>query len=250
MKTSGILIISACALMVSLQECTKTSEQPFNAPARLKGKILTTTQVGMLATEQNGVLVSALDTDPAITSTTDNDGNYFLDVPTGTYNFLAEKQGYGASHLQGLALVGGHEPFYVYFRINEKSTTLLNNMTLSLDSSIINYLQLRVNGVISHSFPYTYYFNIRALAFLGKTPGVSSTDYVQVASINIYGPSGSDLSEVIYYDKSLSPSGSTLYARVYGVAAYDFGYWDAVSKKTKYTSLNENGSDVATILLP
>jgi hypothetical protein len=234
--------------MVSLQECTKTTEQPINAPAQLKGKILTTTQFGILATEQKGVLVSAQDTDPAITSTTDNDGNYFLDnIPTGTYNFSAEKQGYGASHLQGLALVGGHEPFYFYFRINEKSTTLLNNMTLSLDS----YLHVKVSGVVSHNLPFTsYYPNIRALVFLGKTPGVSSVDYVQIASIYMNVPNGSNVSEVIYYDKNLFPSGSTLYARVYGVATYDFGYWDAVSNKTMYTSLNENESDVATILLP
>ena len=252
MKTSGILITCACALMVSLQECTKTTEQPFNAPAQLKGKVLTTTQFGIVATEQNGVLVSAQDTDPAITSTTDNDGNYFLDnIPTGTYNFLAEKQGYGASHLQGLALVGGHKAQYVYFRINEKSTTLLNNMTLSLDTSILNSSQVRVNGVASHtSLPTTYYFNIRAFVFLGKTPGVSSADYVQLASITIDVPTGSNISKAIYYDKSLFPGGSTIYAKVYGVATYDFGYLDRISNKIIYTSLNENGSDVASILLP
>jgi hypothetical protein len=252
MKTSGILITCACLFMVSLQECSKATEQPFNAPAQIRGKIETVTQFGILATEQNGVLVSAQDTDPAISSTTDNDGNYILDnIPTGTYNFLAEKQGYGTSHLQGLALVGGHEPLYIYYRINEKSTTLLNNITLSLDTSILNYSQVRINGVVSHTFPYTtYYFNIRAFAFLGKTPGVSSADYVQLASFNINVPSGSNISEAIYYDKSLFPSGSTMYARVYGVAAYDFGYLDAISNKNIYTSLNENGSDVAFILLP
>lgn len=249
MKTPGIVIICACALMVSLPECTKSTEEPFNAPAQLKGKIVTTTQFGMMATEQNGVLVSAQDTDPAISSTTDNDGNYFIDnIPTGTYNFLAEKPGYGTSHLQGLPLVGGHEPLYVYFRINEKSTTLLNNITLSLDTL---YSQVRVNGVVSHTLSDAiYYFNIRALVFLGKTPGVSFADYNQVTSININVPSGSDLSEIIYPDVRLFPSGSTLYARVYGVATYDFGYLDRISNKIIYTSLNENGSDVAFILLP
>lgn len=176
------------------------------------------------------------------------DGKYEIrDIPQGTYNLIASREGYGDYQWQGLQIVGGKEPIYSSMMLSEKSKTTIDNVSLE----VINGNQIYLKGIVNHNFvsdPYSYY-RPTIMYFIHTSDTPSDTNYLQSGWIQFDGISGSELDYQIYLDSKQFPSGSKIYVIAYGCSPNDNGYYDILSNQYIYSSLGP-GSNIAGITIP
>jgi hypothetical protein len=186
--------------------------------------------------------------DPLLSTLSDSTGHFELtNIPTGTYDLKVSKQGYGDCIAQGIMILGGDLPLYLYPRLYETSTTRIENIKLELDSLSDLYLK----GIGSHNFvltPQTYIFPT-VIYFIHTTPQVSSENFLSSGTFIIKSESGSLCKDKLWINSELFPSGTTIYAIAYGSIRYNNSYYDIESNQYRYTGLG-TASNVATYKIP
>jgi len=84
--------------------------------------------------------------------------------------------------------------------------------------------------------------------FFGKSPSVSSTNYLKTQS---YQTSTNNFSSsYIWIDKANFPSGTPLYVILYGGTYYSFPNQDLTTGLLIYPEISATGSDIASIIVP
>lgn len=228
--------------------CEKSELGQPDLKGTLKGELYTLDEFGNQNNENENIALELEGSEPLLSVLTDSMGKYEIkDIPSGTYNLIISKDGYGEIQRQGIQIVGGNEYLYLNGSIIEKSSTTIENFTLE----IVNGSGVSLKGIVNHNFianewGYTM-LNIRY--FIHNTDNPSDTNYLETGAVSFNGESGSILDAQIYIDKKNFPSGSNINVIVYGSSFFESSYYDILSNQFIYTSLG-TGSNIASITLP
>jgi hypothetical protein len=215
----------------------------------IKGSIRTYDEFSNQNNDHENVDVKLEGSIPLIYATTDSEGKYELsNIPSGTYNLIVSKEGYGEYQTQGLQIVGGKEPIY-YFSIPilQKSKTIIENFSLEIADNSEIYLK----GTVHHNYIIDEWGirepSIRYFIHYFNNP--SAKNYLQTGTLRFNEVSGSQLNSKILIDRTQFSFGSEIFIILYGCSSYEFGYFDILSNQYIYTSLGI-GSNIASIILP
>lgn len=244
-------ILAAFVLLLGiLSGCEESESAQFSLEGTIEGEVRTINELGIETSDQANVQVQLRgEADKVLLSTTtDEEGKYVLKhIPSGTYNMVITKDGYGEFQNQGIMVVGGDEPLFINGSLFEKSKTIITDLSASTVSSN----QLILKGLVFH------YFSVADLAFnrLGimcffhtdKNP--SSDNYLQAGMLYFNGESGSYMENSLYLNKDYFPPGSDVYIVAYGSMKYYWGYYDIKSNQNRYTSIGQP-SNIAHVTLP
>lgn len=237
-------------MLLLFSGCENSEVVQLDLKGTLKGKISTLDEFGFNNSDQENVVVQLDGSVPLISSITDSTGHYEMnEIPSGTYNLIISKEGYGENQRQGLQIVGGNEPIYCNDFIIEKSSTTIENLSLE----IVNITEIYMKGIVNHNYLFEQ-GGSRAPAiryFIDNIENPSYINYLQTGTFSHYGEGGSQIEERIYIDKNLLPSGSKIYVIAYGCYGLDSfgGYFDFLSNQYIYTSVGTE-SNIASITIP
>lgn len=235
-------------MLIGVLACSeKESEAPIGLKGEIRGKIFLYTEFGQRELTMDGVSLSLKDpeTQHEIRTTTDLNGNYTLkDVPIGTYDINVEKQGFSPSTIENLPVIGGKEPLYLNYSLIRPSTSEASNLSLQYVSGSI-----RMKCTLLHHYtgpsPLVIY-----LVFIGNTPDVSPEHYLSTSTISTTQSSGTLYEGQVSYNSKQFPSGSTLYAVVYGLTNGNRILIDPDTGFTTYEGLGTVPSNIASIKIP
>jgi len=192
--------------------------------------------------------------EPLLSAITDSTGCYEInDIPSGTYNIIVSKEGYGEYQRQGFQIVGGKEPLYFNGSIVEKSSTTIDDLSLEIVNGTDIYLKCIVNHTYSASHGNNQIPAIRY--FINNTDNPSDTNYLQTNIAGFEGESGTQLFSLVYLNEDLFPSGSKIYIRAYGCNGvwgtylYLYGYYDILLNQYVDVTLGK-ASNIASIIVP
>ena len=240
-------LLTGFLIVILFSGCEK-SENLLDLKGTLKGRIYTLDEFGYQVSDNENILIQLEGSEPLISSVTDSTGRYEIkDIPTGTYNLIISKEGYGSNIRQGFQIVGGNEPLYLIGSIIEKSSTLIENLSLE----ILNDSEIYLKGIVNHNYIIAEWdFNKPTIRyFIHDENNPSGDNYVETFWLRFEGDSGSQLFSRIYIDNKRFPSGSKIYIIAYGYYYFDWGYFDILANQLKYTTLGK-GSNIASIIIP
>lgn len=236
-------------LIIITTGCEKTEQFPLNLKGTIKGEIIPRNEFGPANDDYEGFSIQLEGSEPLISTSTDIDGNYELkNIPTGTYNLIISKEGYGEYQKQGLQIVGGDEPLYFKAALNKKSSTTIENIS----HEIVNGTEIYLRGTVYHNIPFdipTVPHEAVIRYFVHGSENPSGTDYSGTNTLIFNGESGTQFNYRINIDKKKYPSGSTIYLIAYGCSYYDLGFYDLLSNLYIYSSIG-TGSNIASITIP
>lgn len=241
-----IKVILKCLFVLSLfTNCTKEIEiVRLESSAKIEGEIRVVDKYGDWSEENEGFKVRLEGTEPARETFTDNNGEYdFDDVPTGTYNIIITKEGYGESQRQGITIVGVNEPVRKEFAwVYELSDITIDNLSIEYVGENL----LSIKGIINHTFtsgaPVIMYY-------LHNSDVPTSTHFMQYSLEYFHGASGAMMEDLVDLDPNLFESGTTIQAVAYGVQDSHACYYDILTGKLIYPSLGP-ASNIATTSIP
>ncbi|MEA1899022.1 MAG: carboxypeptidase-like regulatory domain-containing protein [Bacteroidota bacterium] len=228
--------------------CEKSEIKQLDLKGTLKGKIYTLDEFGYQNSDNENIVIKLKGSEPLISIITDTSGIYEIkDIPSGTYNLIISKEGYGEYQRQGIQIVGGNEPLYFNGSIIEKSSTTIENLSLE----IVNSTEVYLKGIVNHNYIIDQWsFWTPAIRyFINNSNNPSDNNYLQTSSVSFNGDSGSQMESRIYIDMNLFPSGSKIYVIAYGCYGFEYGYYDILSNQYKYSSLGTR-SNIASITIP
>lgn len=225
-------------------------ERAVKLPVNVKAYVTTYDQYGMYKSDARGgvsVVIKAGTTSAAETQT-DAVGYGSLQATTGTYHFECSKSGYATLVTQPYQLLGGDATYPVNFTLQEVSTTRFEDITLSIDAR-----QMTVGATVYHNFPYgvpgEFFYGVHGIIFMSTSPDVSSTNYLQTATFSVTVSGGKTATQIVNVFANYFPSGTTLYARIYGAAYNEYGTYNAQTGKYTYNTLGP-ASTTAKLLIP
>jgi hypothetical protein len=141
-------ILTGFLIIILFSGCEK-SEIVLDLKGTLKGRINTLNEFGAQIIDNNNIIIQLEGSEPLLSTVTDDTGKYEInDIPAGTYNLVISKDGYGSNIRQGFQIVGGNEPLYFYTSIIEKSSTLIENLSLE----ILNDTEIYLKGIVNHNY--------------------------------------------------------------------------------------------------
>lgn len=232
-------------LLILLSGCVKETEiVRLELAAKIEGTIVTYDEFNNLINDPENVQVQLEGTDPVLSTFTDKDGKYeFENVPTGTYNLIFSKEGYGTSQEQGIKIVGGSEAVrHFYNDLFAISTITIENLTVeNVDNQTI-----LLKAIVNHDFTNTYPV---LLYYLHTSENTSGTHYMQFGYIYFFGASGTQLSSTIEINSNKFSPGSTIYAVAYGSQSTHASYYDIQTGLLIFPSLGE-ASNTASVTIP
>lgn len=240
---TGLILI-----LLLFSGCEKSELEQLDLKGTLKGKIYTLDEFGYQNSDNENILIKLEGSEPLLSIITDTSGIYEIkDIPSGTYNLIISKEGYGEYQRQGIQIVGGNEPLYFNSSIIEESTTTIEGLSLE----IVNSSEIYLKGIVTHNYIIDEWSpRIPAIRyFIHNSNNPSDNNYLQTGSVSFNGDSGSQMESRLYVDMNLFPSGSKIYVIVYGCYGYEYGYYDILTNQYKYTSLGK-GSNIASITIP
>jgi len=242
-------IFTALILILLLfSGCDKSEQEQLDLKGTLKGKVYTLDEFGNQISDNENIVIQLVGSEPLISFITDTSGTYEInDIPSGTYNLIISKEGYGEYQRQGFQIIGGYEPLYFNGSIIEKSSTTIENLSLE----IVNSTEVYLKGIVNHNFIIDQWiFRTPAIRyFIHNSNNPSDNNYLQTSFFSFNGGSGSQMESRIYIDMNLFPSGSKIYVIAYGCDGHEYGYYDILSNQYKYSSLG-TGSNITSITIP
>ncbi len=227
--------------------CEKSEVIPLALKGTLKGEIFTLDEFGYQNSDNGNVSLRLEGSEPILSVTTDSVGKFEIkNIPTGTYNLIISKEGYGENQIQGLQIVGGNEPLYFNRSIVEKSNTTVES--LSLENK---FDEIYLKGIVNHNYidDGWGFRTVTIRYFIHSLDIPSDTNYLRTGIFSFSGESGTSMEIPIYLDKSEFPSGSNVSVIAYGCYTYESGYYDILSGEYRYTTLG-TGSNIASITVP
>jgi hypothetical protein len=240
-----ILIASILALEL-LAGCTDT--EIISTP--LKGSIKGIVQCyGRTSEDNSGVLITVEGSEPEIQVMSDVKGDYEInDLPTGTYDLVFSKPGYGTHKIIGYSFVGGDEPVmlssYIYQLLDltiKELTVTLEKYDWSQSAQLYAQLHFEANDEPSTSGMLRYY--------ISTSPDVSLSNY-QETNTTYFFASGGEYSFQKQINTTRYTSGTDLYIVVYPCLDTYLNYIDVNTGNLIYSSVNPNGSPVAHVKIP
>lgn len=271
MKFSQLVFATLCAGTL-LGGCKGKDGEP--GPAGPAGAGLSGNVVGFVypfdefgrPQAKSGVTVTAENTNPLVTATTDANGRYELvNLKSGTYNFAYSKAGYGTYKVQGYPHAGGDQPAFLYDRqIIGISTTTVTGFSISspqppssggsgpseeyveLSATLTNPNQPSNGG--------QFYYSPRVAVYVGATPNVTAATGQEVTMYSSSSQGNQLLSSLTRssLNREGFATGTNAYAIMYGTPAfYDYSYYyDTLTGKRINTSLSANPSQVVPFIVP
>ncbi|MBT3210149.1 MAG: carboxypeptidase regulatory-like domain-containing protein [Bacteroidetes bacterium] len=237
----GLIIIC-----LSLMSCKKTEVIELDLTGIIKGEIYTLDEYIFQNNDYQGIFIKLAGSEPLITTYTNSSGKYeLINIPTGTYDLIISKDGYGEYQIQGIQIVGGDEPIYFNNSLVQKSSTVVENLSLQ----IMSFSEINMTGIVNHNFYGQTFFYPTIRYFINNTEGVSNNNYIQTEEICFFEESGMQFTSQIAISKNLYPSGSKIYIIAYGCHLHDNGYYDIMSNQYRYSSLGI-GSNKVSITIP
>lgn len=191
------------------------------------------------------------------TTSTDSNGRWSIDeLPTGTYNILISKNGFGYFKYTSVQFIGGGE-----YYIGTRFLTSVPVLPVGLDSTITNPFAVIILGTLYEEIPEADYHNV--LIFFGLSDSVSSNPeyykYMRSASISL-GSFSESININILKDIGFN-SGDTIYITAFASISfynYMFGgyvgyyyhrYIDTITGRYVYTHLGKK-SNIVSFQLP
>jgi len=240
-----ISIIPFLILLILLSNCKK-DEITLRLKGTIKGSVETSDEFGNRTNDLANILIQ-LDGSELITFLTDSSGEYEINnIPTGTYNLIVSKEGYGDIQLQGMQIVGGDEPIYFSTSIAKKPSTIIEDLSLEVvNDSVV------MKGIVWHN----YSVNVstgkipQIRYFMHQDENPSVTNYLITEEIDFTGESGTQLTMRLYLNKRIFPSGSKMYIVTYGSNRRRSFYYDILSNKLIYPDLGK-ASNIASVTIP
>jgi hypothetical protein len=242
MKHIKVLLGCAIILTIVINSCKKTEQTSVPLTGTLKGVVTLYDEYKTLTVDKSGITVSIDSTVPLKTSVTDIDGNYQIDsLPSGRYNISFSKTGYADRKIIDYAFAGGILPQYCGTYLTKPSTTIVTNfaMTINSNSSVL------LAGVFSPEIPDGEFRLF--LLFLSNSSSVSSTNYMDAI---LLGSNTTILDFRFSIDKTIFPSGTSMYAKAYGDSYRGYQTLDSETGLMKYATLNPTGSNTVSIVVP
>ncbi len=186
-----------------------------------------------------------------IKAITDESGKFVIDdLESGTYNIIFNKEGFYQYMIMGYGFVGGAVPASI------RTIPLYRELDMEIDSmeltdmGMIYSVRLEVTARVSGKD----YNNLRCRCFLGDSPGVSYTDYIESFVSGNYIVSGNDIHTISFdfkVDTFKFPSGSELYMIMYPASGSGQYYTNMENGTKIYSSISKDQpSNVASIIVP
>jgi hypothetical protein len=242
MKTNLLIFISAL-LLVSCHD--KESEEIIDLKGTVKGKVTLVNEFGFPENDQSGASWSFSDGTKDFSAATNQTGDFLLEnVPIGTYNATLQKPDYSPATIRGIRIAGGKEPFYLSYYLSRPSTTKITELSMQFVNGFIN-----LNGKVKHNYAGDFFY-VRLVIFFGNTPDVSPQKHSRSVTTYFSQPSGTALSVNINLESRLFPSGSTVYAVVYGQSSTSYISINPETFLYEYTGLSTSPSNVASVKIP
>ncbi|MCU4164761.1 carboxypeptidase-like regulatory domain-containing protein [Carboxylicivirga caseinilyticus] len=234
------LILLTILLIIAFCSCKKNEILPIDLKGTIQGTWYTRDEFGNTVDDRIKVVIQLEGSDPLIKTETDIEGRYVLNnIPTGTYNLIISKDGYGEFQTQGLQIVGGDEPLYSGGFLVQKSSTRVSNLYLELDDNGLLYLK----GIIHQNNPWGMVF---VRFYFHNSEDISSINYLKTMNLIVSEPNGSEFSFRLYDNYKTGDFASKLHAIAYGESEWSGGYYDIASQQYVITTLGE-ASNVAKI---
>lgn len=240
---TGLILI-----LLLFSGCEKSEIVQLDLKGILKGEVYTLDEFGNQNNDNENITIQLEGSEPLISVITDSSGQYEIkDIPSGTYNLIISKEGYGEYQRQGAQILGGNEPLYFNGSIIEKSSTTIENLSLE----IVNSSEIYLKGIVNHNYIIDEWsFRVPAIRyFIHNLSNPSDINYLQNGIVSFNGDSGTQLESRIFVDMNHFPSGSKIYIIAYGCYGYERGYYDILSNQYIYSSLGI-GSNIAWITIP
>lgn len=241
-----ILRLSLFMLLLSAG-CSTTEIIRLDLTGTIYGTVHTRTEYGGDSGDQKNVLVTLEGSDPLISTTTDSSGRFFLNhVPSGTYDLVFSREGYGTIKRMGYSFVGDDSVFTLA-SLYEKSSVIIQNLTAEItDNTSVNVkAMITYDTLNSRSYgparPYLIYC-------IHDSPDVSFDNCTYLYTQPFVEKSGSLLNEGVPIGNDLLQSGRKIYIVLYG-NPFLSGYRDPVSRKQIYTSTGKP-SDIVSVTIP
>ena len=242
MKKLRNFISISIILFIVICSCKKTESSSTSLTGTLKGTITLQDDFGTDITDKSGTTISVIDSVTLLSAVTDIDGNYQIDnLPTGRYDISFSKTGYGDKFVHNYVFVGGLYPQIRSTNLTKISTTLVTDLAVTVSSGT----SMTINCTISPEIPAGKYRDI--IFFLGNNSSVTSTNYLEIIR---WGTNTNTFSRDFTINKTIFPSGTTLYAIAYGEAKYGYVAIDIESGLLIHSTINPTGSNVASITVP
>jgi hypothetical protein len=243
-KCSFILVLA-----FSLLACNNDEKVGAPGPERLEGSLFGYVEMWdeyneLMPASCDSVKVTAVDSGVNVVTYSAEDGKYQLDsLFTGDYTVTCSKQGFGNSRVDVYFLGGNIPEFYGYSRLLQNSSTTFPVFELEVIDSLIY--------AVGEMFPAgTPDFPRYGVVFFGSDQEISPVHYDFFSFI--WRIAENPFSFYLdYTSEPLPPSGTTLYARAYGIRA-DFWqdrYYDEDLGLDIFNT-NPNGSEIATVTIP
>jgi len=250
MRTAVIAVFVVCGLLIS---CTKDNLVP-NLEGSLVGYVYTFDEFAVQLRDRSDVAVTALGLNHYITTYTDEAGRFeFTDLPTGTYELVIHKPGFGTLKQVGIKHLGG------------MPTTLGLNFSSATNGEAFFIYQMPETKILDlkvennkftakFRFYYTEPENMNLLLYLSDKSGFQSAEAKQVITVDLQKDQGEFTCLLNFPAFSFKPGEKVYYKacilnRKGGVQDFDRrfiigidSYFDYTTNKTVYPNLgNESG---------
>lgn len=241
------LSIKLLFVLLLFSACKKTEIIQPDLKGTIKGSINTLNEYGVQNYDNEDILIQLEGSEPLMSTKTDSKGNYELsNIPMGTYNIVVSKEGYCEIQSQGVQIVGGDNPLYFSYNIIEKSSITIENISLEIVNN-----EIHLKGIINHNFTFDEWSmdGPKIGFYLKNDDNLSYYNYSYVYFNTFQVESGTQFETQLIVNKSLFPSGSTIYVITYGCYENYYGYFDVISGLSIYMGLGEP-SNIANIVVP
>lgn len=257
MKRFLLPILCLSAVLSSCKKDTVEGPQGPQGPSGSNGSAPTGTLAGKarqfdeygveMSTGLNTTTVSVDGT--TLSTVTDASGNYSIpNVSPGVYNISFTKPGAGLYKATQVTFPG-NGILYNTASVVDKATTVITS-ALVKDTMFFSTPQIKFQiacAPISKSRTFMLVF--------GKTANIDLTDpssYNNIYTVNLQsGSSGiNGTTNIAGTNYNAFPTGSTIYVKVYPIATFYSGYYDAAIDENVYTTYGTPYSTVFTVTKP
>lgn len=186
-------------------------------------------------------------TEPLLTLRTDSNGRFETqDLPTGTYNLVIKKQGYGTYKILGFSFVGGAVATIVPPATVYKLPTLEITEAAVTVSPFYNGVHAAITMTSTSDEISTFGF---FRYYLSSDDNVSSSLYQETGILGSFSQSGSHMFGRTFPSEKY-PAGTNLYMIIYPCSDQYSTYIDLETGRDVFSSLGESKSSVLKITIP
>ncbi len=247
---SGITIrfFRLFVLLTMVSGCDKEQIITLNLKGTIKGEVSVQDVFGWYTADFQGISVQLDNSNQIISTSVDETGHFVLEeIPSGTYERSAIKEGFGSGFYQNFQLVGGDQPIYLWFSLREIPEMTIEHISLEIIEG-----EVYLTGTVDHDYiidPDVSPPRVPAFRyFVSKSEDPSWEDYLDTQIDLLKRISGWQIYSELYLGYHFS-SGEKLFVIAYPCNNSDGSYYNFESKQYVYPTLGES-SNVASIIIP